>query len=93
MKYYKDSQNNLFGYEERDLIPSGLTEITIDEARSISNSKAQKAFDALPYGQKRAAEYPPITDYIDGIVKGDEEQVQAYIDACLAVKAKYPKPE
>lgn len=40
----------------------------------------------------RAAEYPPITDYIDGIVKGDQAQVQAYIDACLAVKAKYPKP-
>jgi hypothetical protein len=38
-------------------------------------------------------EYPPITDYIDGIVKGDQAQVQAYIDACLAVKAKYPKPE
>jgi hypothetical protein len=43
--------------------------------------------------RKRAAEYPPITDYLDGIVKGDAEQVQAYIDACLAVKAKYPKPD
>jgi len=40
----------------------------------------------------RAAEYPPITDYIDGIVKGDQAQMQAYIDACLAIKAKYPKP-
>jgi len=45
------------------------------------------------YKQQRAAEYPPITDYLDGIVKGDTEQVQAYIEACLAVKAKYPKPE
>jgi hypothetical protein len=45
------------------------------------------------YADKRAAEYPPMTDYLDGIVKGDTEQVQAYIDACLAVKAKYPKPE
>jgi len=26
-------------------------------------------------------------------VKGDTAQTQAYIDACLAVKAKYPKPE
>ena len=43
------------------------------------------------YKEKRAAEYPPITDYIDGIVKGDNAQVQAYIDACLAVKNKYPK--
>lgn len=41
---------------------------------------------------KRAAEYPPMADYLDGIVKGDQSQVQAYIDACLAVKAKYPKP-
>lgn len=43
--------------------------------------------------QKRKAEYPPIEDYIDGVVKGDQAQIQAYIDACLAVKAKYPKPE
>jgi hypothetical protein len=41
---------------------------------------------------KRAAEYPPMADYLDGIVKGDQAQVQAYIDACLAIKAKYPKP-
>ena len=43
------------------------------------------------YKKQRAKEYPPYTDYIDGIVKGDNAQVQAYIDACLAVKAKYPK--
>jgi len=49
--------------------------------------------DPNAYKSKRAAEYPPITDYLDGIVKGDTEQVQAYIDACLAVKVKYPKPE
>jgi hypothetical protein len=34
-----------------------------------------------------------MTDYLDGLVKGDTEQMQSYIDACLAVKAKYPKPE
>jgi hypothetical protein len=34
-----------------------------------------------------------MTDYLDGIVKGDDAQVQAYIDACLAVKNKYPKGE
>jgi hypothetical protein len=49
------------------------------------------ADDAVAYQAKRAAEYPPITDYIDGVVKGDQAQMQAYIDACLAVKAKYPK--
>ena len=43
------------------------------------------------YKAKRAAEYPSYTDYLDGIVKGDNAQVQAYIDACNAVKNKYPK--
>ena len=45
----------------------------------------------LTYSQLRAVEYPPMTDYLDAIVKGDTAQQQAYIDACLAVKAKYPK--
>ena len=45
------------------------------------------------YKYQRVAEYPLITDYIDGIVKGDQAQIDAYIAACLAVKAKYPKPE
>ncbi len=44
------------------------------------------------YQRQRAAEYPPITDYIDGVVKGDQAQIDAYITACQAVKAKYPKP-
>jgi hypothetical protein len=56
--------------------------------------KAQIAFDRSVQQvlAARAAEYPPMADYLDGIVKGDDAQVQAYIDACLAVKAKYPKP-
>jgi hypothetical protein len=51
----------------------------------------QADIDATAYIAKRAAEYPPMTDYLDAVVKGDTEQQQAYIDACLAVKAKYPK--
>ena len=35
--------------------------------------------------------YPPHTDYLDGIVKGDQAQVDKYIADCLAVKALYPK--
>jgi hypothetical protein len=43
------------------------------------------------YKQQRVAEYPPMTDYLDGIVKGDQAQIDKYIADCLAVKAKYPK--
>jgi hypothetical protein len=45
----------------------------------------------LTYAQKRATEYPDFRDYLDGVVKGDQAQIQAYIDACNAVKNKYPK--
>ncbi len=53
--------------------------------------RLQADYDAKDYQRKRSSEYPPITDYLDGIVKGDLVQQQAYIDACQAVKDKYPK--
>ena len=61
--------------------------VTYDEAA------IQAELDALAYITQRAAEYPPLTDYLDGVVKGDQAQIDAYIAACLAVKAKYPKSE
>jgi hypothetical protein len=39
----------------------------------------------------RAKEYPDFKEYLDGIVKGDDAQIQKYINDCLTVKAKYPK--
>jgi hypothetical protein len=63
---------------------NNIVEIDLDAVNSWVDPEAYKS--------KRQAEYPSITDYIDGIVKGDQAQVQAYIDACLAVKIKYPKP-
>jgi len=47
--------------------------------------------DPDAYKYARAKEYPPITDYIDGVVKGDQVQIDKYIADCLAVKAKFPK--
>ena len=51
----------------------------------------QAYIDAHAYKEKRQSEYPPITDYLDGVVKGDQAQIDKYIADCLAVKAKYPK--
>lgn len=69
-------------------------EVAVDFAAVDAEiSRRQNAAAAAAYKRQRAKEYPPIEDYIDGVVKGDQAQVQAYIDACLAVKAKYPKPE
>ena len=43
------------------------------------------------YVEYRASEYPYFSEYLDGIVKGDQAQIDKYIADCLAVKAKYPK--
>lgn len=51
----------------------------------------QAYIDAHAYIAKRQAEYPPITDYLDGVAKGDQAQIDKYIADCQAVKTKYPK--
>lgn len=74
----------------KKIVNGVLVDMTPEE--QAEHMAGQASLAATEYQRQRAAEYPPMTDYIDGIVKGDEAQVQAYIDACLAVKAKYPKP-
>ena len=59
--------------------------VTYDE------TAVQAYIDAHSYIAKRQAEYPPFTDYLDGIAKGDQAQIDKYIADCQAVKAKYPK--
>ena len=49
-------------------------------------------FVSKEYQRLRSREYPDFKEYLDGIVKGDNAQVQAYIDKCNEIKAKYPKP-
>ena len=58
---------------------------------AIPEPEPEATPEPLTYAQLRAAAYPPLTDYIDGIVKSDQTQVDAYIAACLAVKAEFPK--
>ena len=58
---------------------------------AVNMSDVNNWVDPEAYKYKRQQEYPPMADYLDGIVKGDNTQIQKYIDDCLAVKAKYPK--
>ena len=51
----------------------------------------QTEYKAKQYQRQRAKEYPDFKEYLDGIVKGDQAQIDKYIADCLAVKAKYPK--
>ena len=87
--YYKAPDNSLHFLESADykhLLPSGSVQITEAEAEAL-----RPVAPAPTYSELRAAEYPPYTDYIDGVVKGDQAQIDTYIAACLAVKALHPK--
>ena len=91
MPHYKDTQNKLHFLDDDSfayLLPAGSVLISDEEAEALRPKPAEPT-----YAEKRAAEYPPMADYLDGVVKGDQAQIDAYIAACLAVKAKYPKPE
>jgi hypothetical protein len=86
---YKDPQNNLHDIDPdfAHLLPEGCIQITQEEADAIVASKVVPP----TYQELRAAAYPPITDYLDGVVKSDQTQIAKYIADCLAVKVKYPK--
>ena len=71
---------------------SGETAYDADGNEVAYDKSAVQAYvDANAYIAKRQAEYPNLLDYIDGVVKGDQAQIDKYIADCLAVKVKYPK--
>jgi hypothetical protein len=84
------------------LLPAGAIDADTPTVPSGKRAKwvGSWVFEDMPqpetyqptYAELRAREYPPMTDYLDGMVKGDQAQIDAYIAACQAVKAKYPKP-
>ena len=75
--------------------------VTIDDGAGAFDKDGNKVeidmdavnawFDPEAYKAKRQAEYPNVIDYIDGVVKGDQAQINKYIADCQAVKTKYPK--
>ena len=84
---------SIYGNDYNTLIfHNGEQKPTLEQLQS-EVQRLQQDYDSKLYQRQRQPEYPPITDYLDGVVKGDKDQIDAYIAACQAVKAKYPKPE
>lgn len=96
----QDGEGVLFGVFERDgiveggewhpLPPCPSPDYEFDYTSKVWVYRQDKALQNV-LNARRAA-YPPITDYLDAIVKGDEQQLAAYIEKCRAIKEKYPHP-
>lgn len=79
-------------YEGLDWLDTNTIPKPSEEALLAEVSRLEAIHKATEYQRLRAKEYPPVTDYLDGLVKGDQEQMDKYISDCQAVKEKYPKP-
>ena len=84
MEYKTITVNVTTGKTTESIVPMTAEEIT-------KAQEEQAHVDAHAYIAKRAAEYPNPAEYLDGIVKGDQAQIDKYIADCLAVKARHPK--
>lgn len=83
-------EDGVVTYKAKEAVSKTLFEH--DLRAVMSDADEADIVSAVNHGVRlqRAKEYPPMEDYLDGIAQGNDAQVEAYKDACLAVKAKYP---
>jgi len=72
-------------------VPFTQEEETARDAEEKAWAEEQVELAKTKYQRDRKAEYPPMENYLDGIVKGDQTQIDKYISDCLAIKEKFPK--
>ena len=86
-------EDGLISYEASEVASKTLFAHDLDAVVPAGNDA--DVIEAVKHGIRlqRASEYPPIRDFLDGTAKDDQDQIDEYKAACLAVKAKYPFPE
>ena len=81
----KDEDYDTIVWEDGN--PTNITQEQIE----TKLSELITEYDNLEYARLRKEEYPDIYDYMDGVVKNDQVQIDKYIADCQAVKDKYSK--
>lgn len=82
----------IIGTNYSDTDWNGYDNIPTQQEVDNEINRFKTEYQSTEYQRLRANEYPNFIEYLDGIVKGDQTQIQAYIDACITIKEKYPKP-
>jgi hypothetical protein len=82
------THKTIINLETKEIKQVQLTEqeIILDNQQALINKSKHEEYQI-----KRENKYPDLREYLDGVVKGDQAQIDKYIADCLAVKAKYPK--
>lgn len=70
---------------------SNISEWEYQEIPLVDINTRSTLNELLDYSKLREMQYPPKEMYLDGIVKGDQTQVDTYLQLCLSIKAKWPK--
>ena len=77
-------------YGKRIIVDVNTGEEILEDVTENTDQRSDSE-KATQYQRDRKPNYPPMQDYLDGKVKGDQAQIDKYISDCLAVKEKYPK--
>jgi hypothetical protein len=77
---------------QKQYVNGKLVDLNPNELEGVEQLK----IDAIEAAKKkwimrRQMAYPPVTDWLDGMVKGDQTQMDKYVADCLAVKDRFPK--
>ena len=77
---------------QKQYVNGELVDLNPNELEGVEQLK----IDAIEAAKKkwimrRQMAYPPVTDWLDGMVKGDQAQMGKYVADCLAVKDRFPK--
>jgi len=65
-----------------------MTDLNIIDLEKLEQLKEAMNDDCR---KLRKEEYPDQSEYLDGIVKNDQDQINSYIQSCQEIKNKYPK--
>jgi hypothetical protein len=95
MKYYKDTDNNIYAYEldgSQDHLIGNKLAITEEEVTSIHNQKNQDALDQLTYSEQRSLAYASIEEQLDMQYWDRVNGTSTWKEHIDAVKTAHPKP-
>ena len=95
---WDDTCQEIAGYEHvivEDTVNLGVGweyDVTTNVFIDPTTKNPDAWMEGMPYNDLRKLQYPPMGEYLDAVVKGDQAQIDKYIADCLAIKAKFPKP-